>query len=367
MTRPVLSVSSNTIITSSLARCDIIASGGQLSITLSAASSATSGADIRIINGDSSNGKILSGFPSDINPKLYPKQSVAVNSDGTIWFTTENPGRWKIPSGTVLYVHSASSLGNDANDGLTPQTPLQHMNIAGPTINKDFDTNYTAPIVAPMAGSNFVNDLFFASAQPCGGNLIQLSPYGVGTITWTCQGPCISIGDNGELDLRWNGLSTAVSVRLQGNTLNNPDNGTIYQHNNGLFDMEGTCTIIGSGSNTSAFFFDGPCPGAAIQDGFNIENTFGDVFRMDEGGGRFTLSGPIQHTAPTIAARLLSVLGTNELIIGGPGFISSGSSIYLSIGPSVVGGNAVVVTNGVPITGGIIQTQGGLVTTAKTS
>lgn len=365
MSRPVISISSDAIITSSFSGCDILASGGQRSITLATASSNTVGCDIRLINGDSSNGKILSGFPADVNPKLYPNQSIAVNSDGAIWFATEKPGRWKIPPGTILYVHSASSLGNDANDGLTPQTPLQHMSIADPIIQRDFDTNQTAPIVAPMAGSAFYNDMFAVSGQPVGGNLIQLSPYGTGTISWICQGPCIDVGDNGELNISWWGLSTAVAVTLQGNTLNAVANGTFYQHNNGLFDMEGVCTIVGSGLNTSAFFFDGPCPGAAIQDGFNLQNTFGDVFRMDEGGGRFTLSGLIQPTAPTIVGRMLAVLGTNELIMGGPQ--PTGSSAYLQIGPSIVAGNAVVVTNGVNIPGGIVQAQGGIVSVTKTS
>lgn len=363
MTRPVLSVSSDTTITSSLSGYDIYATGGQRTITLTSASSVTS--DVRVINGDSSNAKILASFPSDVNVKLYPKQAVAVNSDGTNWFATEKPGRWKIPGGTILYVHSASSLGNDANDGLTPQTPIQHMRTAGPLIQTDFDTNQTAPIVAPMAGSDFLNDTFAVSGQPTGGNLIQLSPYGTGTITWTCSGPCITIGDNGELDMRWNGLSTSVDVYLYGNSINATANGSIYQHNNGLFDMEGTCTIIGSGTNTSAFFFDGPCPGAAIQDGFNLRNTFGDVFRMDEGGGRFTVSGLIQPTSATIVGRMFAILGTNELILGGPQ--PTGSSAYLSIGPSIVAGNAVVVTNGVNVPGGWVEQQGGVRSVGKTS
>lgn len=358
MTRQILSVSSDTLITSSLSGFDIYATGGMTTITLS---SAVADCDVRVINGDSSNAKLLSGFPSDVNVKLYPNQSVAVNSDGNIWFAIDKPGRWQIPSGTTLFV---ASTGSDANDGLTPQTPLQKIATAGHICQTDFDTQQTAPIIAPMAGSSFYGDELGLGGQPTGGNLIQLSPYGTGSITWVCSGPCIAVGDNAELNIAWFGLSTSVNVTLQGNTANAVSNGTFYGHNNGLFDMSGTCTVIGSGGNTSVFFFDGPTAGAAIANGFNIQNTFGDVFHMDEGGGRFTFSGDIVPTAPTIAGRLFAVLGTNELILGSQ---LTGSSAYLSVGPSLVSGNAVLVTNGVSIPGGVTSNQGGRVTVVKTS
>lgn len=359
MSRPVLNVSSDTSITSSLSGFDILASGGMRTITLP---SPIADCDIRIINGDSGNGKILAGFPADVNPKLYPKQAIAVDSDGSAWFATDKPGRWAIPAGTVVYVHSASSLGNDANDGLTPGTPLQKIGTAGHICQTDFDINQTSPIIAPMAGAAFVGDALNLGGQPTGGNLIQLSPYGTGSITWTCSGPCISVGDNAELNIAWWGLSTGATVLLQGNTANAASNGSIYMHNNGLFDMSGVCTIVGSGLNTSAFFFDGPTAGAAIANGFNIQNTFGDVFRMDEGGGRFTFSGDIKPTAPTIVGRMFAILGTNELILGSP---LTGSSAYLSVGQSIVSGNAVMVTNGVAIPGGVGTTQGGRAVTTK--
>lgn len=359
MSRPVIDINSNTTITAEHSGCDLLVSGGQLTISLP---SPIADCDVRIINGDVGNGKILSGFPADLNPKLYPQQVVAVNSDGSIWFTEQNPGRWKLPGNTVLYVNNGPQypIGNDSNDGLTPQTAILHMATVGQIIQRDFDINQMTPIIAAMAGSAFADELAI-TGQPEGGNLVQLSLYGSGHVSWVCPGPCISIGDNGELNMAWGALTGACTITLSGNTSNQPQNGTIYQHNNGLFDWSGgpLVTIVGCGTNCSAFFFDGPCPGAAIADGFNIQNTFGDVFRMDEGGGRFTLSGAIVTNGPTIAARLFSILARNELILGGPP--SNGD--FLSIGASIVEG--VLVTNGVSIPGGVTPVNGGVIEVSK--
>jgi hypothetical protein len=361
MARPVVDISTSTTLSAAYSGYDVVATGGQITITLP---SPIADCDIRVINGDTGNGKILSGFPSDVNPKLYPKQAVAVNSDGTIWFAEEKPGRWKVPPGVIFYVNNGPQypMGNDANDGLTPSTALLHMATAGPLVRDQLDCADVTPIIAPMAGSSFSNDALGISAQPVGDNLIQLSPYGTGSITWTCTGPCITIGDGGELNMAWQALSTTCTVTMQGNTTNAPSNGTIYQHNDGLFDWSGgpAVTIIGSGGNTSAFFFDGPCPGASMADGFNIQNTFGDVWHMDEGGGRFTLSGGITPTAATICARLFSILGENELIIGSAFPAGVG---YESLGESLIEG--LLVTNGVPIPGGVTTINGGRIDTSK--
>jgi hypothetical protein len=371
MARHVIDISTNTTLSAVHAGCDVLATGGQITITLPAP---IADCDIRIINGDAGNGKILAGFPADVNTKLYPGQAIAVDSDGLTWFAEEKPGRWKIPSPCLVYVSSFTLGASDANDGLTPQTPLRHMSMAGHVVQTDFDISQTTPIIAPIAGSTFTDDPLGLGGQPTGGNLIQISTYVdpaaptvVSFLSQCAVGAPIIIGDNAELNLQWNALNPAGTARLKGNTSNAADNAAgIYQHNNGLFDMGGICTIVGSGTNGSAIFFDGPCPGASIANGFNCEGTFGDVFRMDEGGGRCTLSGdlhPVNDALghPPFGTRLLSILGENELILGGP--ISMGG--WASLGPSIVGGDGLLVTNGVAIPGGVTTTQGGRVVTTK--
>jgi len=362
MSRPVIGISISTTLSSTHSGCDIFATGGQITITLPAP---ISDCDIRVINGDSGSGKILAGFPADVNPKLYPNQQIAVNSDGTVWFAEEKPGRWKIPGGTILYVGTLSGCA-DTNDGLSPATALLTNAAAAQVIQKDFDCSWSTPIVAWMAGSVFTNDPFNVSTQPVGSNLIQLSLYGTGHVASTCTGPCITIGDNGELNMAWKALSSSCTATLMGNTLNAASNGTVYQHNNGLFDMSGgdAITIVGAGTNCSAFFFDGPTPGASVDGGFNASNTFGYLWHMDEGGGRYTFSGAIKQVGPTIIKGLFAVLGGNELILGGTSFVPDGS--YLSLGASLVD-DSLLVSNGVTISGGVTTVGSGRVATSKTT
>lgn len=368
--RHVIDISINTILSAAHSGCDIVATGGQITITLP---TPIADCDIRVINGDAGAGKILVGFPADVNPKLYPHQSISVDSDGTTWFAEEKPGRWKIPPGTIVYTSSLVGA-SDTNDGLSPSRPLRTNGAACAVCQTDFDISQTTPIIAPIAGSVFIDDPLALGGQPTGGNLIQVSTYvdpaAPGVVSFTIQcatGAAVIMGDNAEFNLQWNALHPAGTARLQGNMSNAADNASgIYQHNNGLFDMGGICTIVGSGNKCNAIFFDGPTPGASMANGFNCEGTFDSIFRMDEGGGRYTFSGdphPVLDAAghPPFANRLLMILGENELILGGP--ISMGG--WASLGPSIVGGDALLVTNGVGIPGGITTTQGGRVVPSK--
>ena len=375
MSRHVISISSNTTLSALHAGCDVLATGGQITITLPAP---IADCDIRVINGEpvtaGSNGKILVGFPADVNTKLYPGQALAVDSDGAKWFAEEKPGRWKIPNGATVYTSSFTAGASDTNDGLTPQTPLRHNSAAVQVIYSDFDCSNATPILAPIAGSVFVNDPIAAGGQPTGDNLIQVSTYvdpaSPSVVSFTIQcatGAAAIMGDNAEFNLAWNALHPAGTARLQGNMSNAADNASgVYQHNNGLFDMSGICTIVGSGNKCNAAFFDGPTPGASAANGFNCEGTFDSIWRMDEGGGRYTLSGVLQPVNdalghPPFANRLLMILGENELIMGTPQAMGG----WASLGPSIVGGDGLLITNGVAIPGGVTTTQGGRVVTTK--
>jgi hypothetical protein len=370
LSRHVIDISTSITLSSAHSGCDILATGGQITITLPAP---IADCDIRVINGDAGSGKILVGFP-DVHPKLYPNQAVAVNSDGTVWFAEEKPGRWKITPGTTVYTSSFTIGASDTNDGLTPQTPLRHNAVAVQVIYNDFDCSDVTPILAPIAGSVFTNDPIAVGGQPTGDNLIQVSTYvdpaapAVTSFTIQCSvGAAITVGDNAELNLAWNALNSSGTAILQGNMSNAADSSSgIYQHNNGLFDMSGICTIVGSGLNCNAVFFDGGAPGASAANGFNCQGTFDSVWRMDEGGGRFTLSGVMQPVNdasghPPFANRLLMVLGENELIMG----TTQATGGWASLGPSIVGGNGLLVTNGITIPGSVMATQGGRVVATK--
>jgi hypothetical protein len=96
-------------------------STGQFTLTLPAVTGFPSNCSVLIKNGDSTNGKILSGFPSDLYAILWPKQSVGVKIVNGAWHSFYNPGAWLVPAGGAqLY---ASPTGVDTNDGLTSATP----------------------------------------------------------------------------------------------------------------------------------------------------------------------------------------------------------------------------------------------------
>jgi hypothetical protein len=374
MSRPVVLISSDATITSSFSGCDVVASGGQRTITLAAAAGASDGSDIRVINVDGGNGKILSGFPADVRTVLYPNQAVEVTTASSAWIATQKPGRFPITDACrAIYVSNASSAvaGNNSNDGLTPSTPLATIAVAVQAVQKDLDTQQRCPIIALVAGSSFKDDPLNLGGQPTGGNLIQLSVYGNGQAAIvTDYVPPISIGDNAELNIDVNAFSSGASLLLWGCRGNGNNAGAgIYQHNNGLFDMEGAVTIIGNSPNHSAIFFDGPCPGASIANGFNVGGYFGDVFRMDEGGGRFTVSGPVNGVQwpngagtpvyPT-AARIWGIYDHNELLTNA----SYGGS-WASLGPSLAAGHGRIVKFGTTIAGGVGSSLYGLVTDFK--
>lgn len=346
--------------------CNVIASGGLFSITLPDPTTVPDGCEIVIKNNDKGNSKTLIGAPDDANKRLYPKQAIRLATSNGAWVVLENPGRVRITQDDyVVYLADAAHGGSDSNDGMTPSTPLLNTQTACQMIQQDFDIRQITPYIAILAGSTV--DPILLGGQPTGGNLIGLCVYGQGAATIKSNDWAgVVIGDNAEIDIRVNALTpSGASLILQGNQADHASNAAgVYQHNNGLFDQEGDVTIIGNGPNGSAYFFDGPCPGASIADGFKVGGVFGDIFRMDEGGGRYSLGGVIQpvtwNGSACSAARLFGIYGENELLIGG-----SMSGGYASLGMSLVGGNALMVTNGMTIPGGVTTSQGGRVAATK--
>jgi hypothetical protein len=116
-------VTANTTIAPKYCQGTVLAgtgSTGQFTLTLPAVTGFPTNCSVLIKNGDVTNGKILSGFPSDLYTMLWPKQSVGVKIVNGAWQTFFNPGPWVPTSSPVAFY--ASPTGSDSNDCLTPGT-----------------------------------------------------------------------------------------------------------------------------------------------------------------------------------------------------------------------------------------------------
>nr|WP_041756625.1 hypothetical protein [Bradyrhizobium sp. ORS 278] len=347
---------------------EFLAKGGFRRITLP--EDMAEGCDIWVINADSASGKRLIGFPSTVNPRLYPGQAVSVVRRDGRWFAKSTPGRWRINGPQTVRV---DALGDDENDGLSDDTPLRTIGAAAQVIQRDFDLQQATPIIAVSVGQEFTDPLLLGG-QATGGNLVQISPYGRGSFTWTTPGPCIVVGDNAEIDVRLNQFSATSSIRFQCNRSHARDSGHIFVHNNGVLDMEGTPVFVGAGKYDNAIYFDGPTAGAALMDGFLVDGEFDSLLRMEEGGGRFRIHGSIAPVSrpegtwypwrvseqPRVG-RMVSIHGASQLYLNGDPQLTG----WGSIGTSIVSGQALLVTNGRRIPGGAKATQNGLIADSK--
>lgn len=90
---------------------------GLLTLTLPAVAGFSEGCLIRIKNGDTGRGKILSGFPTglSISNILWPLQSAAVQVVNGVWTTSSSAGLWVLTSSLDLYADSTngSDTGKD--------------------------------------------------------------------------------------------------------------------------------------------------------------------------------------------------------------------------------------------------------------
>jgi hypothetical protein len=346
---------------------DVVLTGGFLKIQLPPATEVADGCDIVVINNDEFAGKRLVTFPRDINPKLYPKQAVGITTRDGDWVTKSKPGRYRLTRETKLLV---DNNGDDGNDGIS--LPLQHIATAGITIETDFDNQLKLAVIAPTVGQSFIEDALELGGQPTGSNLVVLAPNGDGGITLVNSGPCVVGADNAELYLWANKYGPNGQIDFYCNKSNTALTGHIYAHNNFLFDGSGKLVFHGSGSNDNAIFMDGPTAGASVTDGIQVAGTFDTIWRMDEGGGRYTLGCstagcksvvPIadESRAQPFANRMFMILGTEQLLLGG----CPTDGGYASLGPSIVGGYGAIVTFGCAIPGGIIKSQGGAVWVTK--
>ncbi|WP_315761998.1 MULTISPECIES: hypothetical protein [unclassified Bradyrhizobium] len=230
------------------------------------------------------------------------------------------------------------------------------------------------PIIAPSINQTFTNDPLILDGPYAGGYLVQVTPNGNGKFTWGGTDSCVLVRDGAWVDLRLNQFISGGpitqpngSIDFRCNTSNTPMSGHIYVHNNAGFDLEGIPTFYGAGNEDNAIFFDGSTYGAAIADGILVDGRFDSAFRMDEGGGRFNWGGTIPYNGSVVSIaaaspsavlnRIYMVLGNSELLLGA----CPASSGYASVGPSIIGGNGLLIAHNCTIPGSYAQQQNGKV------
>jgi len=145
---------------------------GQLTLTLPSVSGFPTTCSVLVKNGDSGNGKILSGFPSELGSVLYPLQSVGVKIVNGNWKSFYAPGPYVVgPGGVTLY---ASASGSDSNDCLSAATACT---LTGACINRrNFDTSHSGGFNIMVAGGTYTASDGFGARCSIIGNAGGSSP-----------------------------------------------------------------------------------------------------------------------------------------------------------------------------------------------
>lgn len=315
------------------------------------------GCEVTVKNTDTYTGpgtgraKRLITFPTDTTVEglpqtmLYPQEVVRVKIVNGAWVATLKTHRWVNPTTVILCVDTSGS--DSTGDGLVAlatagATCLRTNSNAGAIIQKRFDINQTTPIIAPTVGQSFTDQLSLGG-QPTGGNLIQLSPNGSGNVNWSNAGPCISVGDNAELDIRLNGLNAGGNINSTCNTSNTAGIGHWMMHNYNVIDIEGGPPIFNlAGANDNAIWCDGKGI-ATIANGIVVGGTGSYAGNLDQnckiswsGAPTIGITG-----APTLAG-LWRLNGSSSIVLGGNATVAG----YTSLGPSLLSGNSTFLRSG---------------------
>jgi len=322
-------------------------STGQLTATLPSASGFTAGCLVNIKNGDTTRGKILSGFPAGLaGAILWPLQTVGVQVINGSWQIVSNPGRWKVPSTQTIHVDKIN--GNNANDGLAAGAgAVQDAQQAWRYAVYSFHNNSSTPIIAMACGQTHTTPLGMGGI-PDGTNLVQLSPDGNCSFTWNTTGPAITVGDLAELDINLTYYGSNGGMVCAGNTANAQWNGCIYLHNAVVLDIEGTVTWIPGGNNDNFLYCDGPCEFALANGVIHSGSGTGNYYIYMSEGGKGTASGAMSAANAGSDAGIYYLFGGAFLNVGGP--VGGG---WASLGQSKVYANSTMVTNGLSIPAGV--------------
>ena len=341
--------------------------GGLNTATLPATTGFPTSCNVIVKNGETYTGsagraKILSGFPADLKPLLWPQQAVGVKIEGSSWVTAHNPGRWSVPTTVTLHVDKTN--GSNSNDGLAAGSgaAVQDAQTAWNIQQYQFDNNGTSPIIAMALGQTHTVALSMGGS-PVGTNLVQLSPDGNGTFTWTNGGPSITLADEAELNLDLNYYGSSGAATFGCNSSDAASTGNIYLHNQTVvLDLEGTPIWNPAGPNDNFLFCDGQCQ-FTIGNGITQATGGGANYVINmSAGGHGTQSGTINASASGGAVGVYYLFGGAMLNIG----TATGAG-WSSIGTSKVFGHATVVTNGITLAGGYSVGTSGVACTSLTS
>jgi hypothetical protein len=180
-------VTSNTTIAAKHCGGTVLAgtgSTGQFTLTLPAVTGFPSNCSVLIKNGDSTNAKFLSGFPSDLFSELFPGQSVGVKIVNGAWRSFYNPGLWVVTASVTLYANGNSvatnattSTGNNTlHFAATPSWITTGVQIADVTTPAAIPsgttvlstTGTTAVLSANVASAGVGNGDAISASAPCG-------------------------------------------------------------------------------------------------------------------------------------------------------------------------------------------------------
>lgn len=299
-------------------------------------------------NSATSHATTLSGFPSDLNTLLWAGQAVGVqvNATATGWITISNPGRWRVPGQVTL--HFDKTNGNNANDCLSATTgACQDAQTAWNIQQYQFDNNGTTPILAAACGQTHTTALSMGGT-PLGTNLVQLSPDGNCTATWTNAGPCIALADLSELALNLTYYGSSGSITFGCNITNAAFSGNIYLHNDVVLDLNGTPIWTPAGSNDNFLFCDGKCQ-FTVADGITQALATGANYIINmSAGGHGTQSGVISASGSGTINGTFYIFGGAVLNRG-----TSDGSGWFSVGTSKVYANSTLINNGTTAAGGV--------------
>jgi hypothetical protein len=341
----------------------ILASGGMNTITCPSTSGFPSSFTFTIKNNEiysgigTANAKILSGCPADMPTRLWPQQSVTfkLNSVGSAWITTYNPGRWILPTGAEICV---AQNGNDANDGLGSgtgcmATPQAAVDLEGATWDGG---GYNSCSLGFYAGGTSILPGANQTGQSVGCYItINIR----GAITWASTGACWTGGDNSITIINWN---LGFTPTFKCNSANNPSTGQLKCHQYCVYDLNGGTAIWIPGGNGDVFF-DLDLQGSA---------TFNATVDVGDGVNTYAPAAFIQCEAHCSKVTASGSVAFSALVTMGVAFnLHAGSVITTNLtwpgasitNPSTPTGNSVLITNGTTIPGGTSSATGGQVCT----
>jgi hypothetical protein len=309
----------------------ISASGGLFTITLPAVAGFNAACQITVSNADTTRGKVLSGFPTNMmtSPNmLWPLQRVELKIINGAWYAS-NPGRWA-KQNTTFFIDTS---GNDINDGQATgvgalRTIGKCISIAELYIDTQGGGN-GGVTCSPTAGQTFqeFDQVFF---NLVGGGTLLISGNG-GQFNWAPanSGFALQFGDLGVVGL------TNINFTTNGTTT---PLGFVIGHNYGVADFNTGITFT---ANSPAINIAISCDFDThfnINNGFNYVGTFSNLFAACQ-HSLWNLNNAINSTGSTSITHFFTAgSGANVAFQGNVTFSVSGlvTGVALESGVSVV-------------------------------